>query len=59
LAGVKGNVKARIFCQSLEAELVSIAGCYRVMEEVETEFRGRPVHIFLSDNRLIIEPLTR
>ena len=59
LAGVKGNAKARIFCQSLEAELVSIAGCYRVIEQPEVELLGKPVHIFLSDNRLIIEPLNR
>ena len=28
LAGAKGNEQARIFCQKLEADLVSIAGVY-------------------------------
>ena len=32
LAGVRGDRSARIFCQALEAELVSVAGNYRVLE---------------------------
>jgi septum site-determining protein MinC len=32
LAGVHGNHDARIFCTSLEAELISIAGIYRTTE---------------------------
>lgn len=59
LAGIKGDTRARIFCQSLEAELVSIAGHYRVIEELEAEVRGRSVQIFLADERLVIEPLSR
>lgn len=35
LAGVNGDKNARIFCQSLEAELVSIAGHYKVSEDIE------------------------
>lgn len=34
LAGVQGNAEARIFCQSLEAELISVAGRYRTAEEL-------------------------
>jgi septum site-determining protein MinC len=59
LAGVKGDSEARIFCQSLKAQLVSIAGSYRVLEELEAEVRGKPVHVRLEDDRLIIEPLSR
>ena len=33
LAGINGNENARIFCYGLEAELVSIAGQYKVFEE--------------------------
>lgn len=57
LAGVLGNHKARIFCQKLEAELVSIAGCYRVVEKPDVTAWGKPVQIHLSDNSLIIESL--
>ena len=35
LAGISGDTNARIFCHSLEAELVSIAGLYRVSEDLD------------------------
>jgi septum site-determining protein MinC len=57
LAGIKGDVEARIFCQSLEAELVSIAGHYRVIEELDAEERGKAVQIYLLEDRLIVKPL--
>ena len=59
LAGVKGNTQARIFCQSLEAELVSIAGQYRVIEELGADVRGRAVQIYLENDHLKIEPLVK
>ena len=59
LAGVKGDTQARIFCQQLEAELVSIAGRYRVIEEPDVDIQGRCVQMYLSEDRLIIEPLIR
>lgn len=60
LAGIKGDSSARIFCQSLEAELISIAGHYRVIEELDSKMRGRAVQIYLSqDEHLLIEPLHR
>lgn len=57
LCGVSGNQQARIFCQSLEAELVSVAGNYKVLEEIPEELRGKPAQISFTDNRLLIEPL--
>ena len=36
LAGVQGNTQARIFCRTLEAELVSIAGFYLTKEDLLT-----------------------
>jgi septum site-determining protein MinC len=59
LAGVKGDTETRIFCQSLEAELVSIAGHYRVIEQLDAAERGRPVQMYLVEDRLIIEPVFR
>jgi septum site-determining protein MinC len=35
LAGVQGNTQARIFCRTLEAELVSIAGFYLTKEDIQ------------------------
>lgn len=37
LAGIKGDTKARIFCQQLSAELVSIAGHYKVSEDLRRD----------------------
>ncbi len=60
IAGAQGNEGARIFVQGLEAELLSIAGCFKVFEEgVPLEVRGKPAHIHLSGTRLLIEPLSR
>lgn len=60
LAGVRGNTAARIFTQSLEAELVSIAGIYRTFEqEWGAEFRGKPVQIYLDGDKLMIAPLAQ
>jgi septum site-determining protein MinC len=57
LAGVKGDKKARIFCRSLEAELIVIAGCYQLLDESDTELKGKPAMIHLEDEKLIIESL--
>ena len=57
LAGVSGDVEARIFCRSLEAELVSIAGYWRVRDDIPEALIGKPVQIFLDGERIAIEPL--
>ena len=53
LAGVNGQDAARIFCMSLEAELVSVAGLYRTLESghplwgkaAQIYSRGEQLHI--------------
>jgi len=55
MAGMKGDVGARIFCQDLQAELISVAGHYRVSENIPTELKGAPVQIFLDKDTLRIE----
>jgi len=57
LAGVAGDTEARIFCRNLDAELVSIAGHYRVSEQIQDAERAQPVQIYLRDERLIIEKM--
>lgn len=57
LAGVKGNRDARIFCNNLQADLVAIAGQYRVNDALTDEDRDRPVQIYLEENRLAIKPV--
>ena len=57
LAGMKGNAEARIFCQDLQAELVSVAGHYRISENFPPQLRGVPVQIYLDQKVLRIERL--
>ncbi len=57
LAGVKGDQGARIFCTDLRAELVSVAGVYRVSEDIAEGLRGHTVQVYLEDGRLGIEAL--
>lgn len=52
LAGAQGDEKARIFCREFHAELVAIAGRYRVIEEVPPELRGKAVQVWLQDDSL-------
>ncbi len=61
LAGVKGDVETWIFCQSLEAELISIAGRYRISEQIDLDpaDRGKAMQIHLADDRLVIDHLMR
>ena len=58
LAGVKGDATARIFCQQLAAELVSIAGNYKVAEDLRRSPQwGKAVHVSLSGDVLNITRL--
>jgi septum site-determining protein MinC len=57
LAGVQGDIEARIFCSDLQAELVAIGGHYQISENLDASLRGRPIQVYLKDNALIIDPL--
>ena len=58
LAGVKGNLKARIFCKQLGAEMLSIAGHYKVAEDLRRDpLWGDAVHVCLSGELLNITRL--
>lgn len=55
MAGYTGDAQARIFCRKLGAELVSIAGRYRVSENLENRYIGRAVQISLDGDALRFE----
>ncbi len=57
LAGARGNTQARIYCQELDPELVSIAGTYQLSDALSTEITGQDVHIRLEQDKLIFEKL--
>jgi len=54
LAGAQGNTDARIFCQGFHAELVAIAGHYKVLEDVPRELHGKAVQVWLDKDELKI-----
>ena len=57
LAGVNGDRSARIFCQSLDAELIAIAGLYRTSEDLGPEVRKQRIQAFLREDTLCVEAL--
>ena len=57
LAGASGVTSARIFCREFHAELVAVAGHYKVLEEIPKELLGKPVQIWLEHDKLRIEQL--
>lgn len=57
LAGVKGDTEARIFCQKLEAELLSIAGHYKMDEDLQRAHWQKSIQATLDGKRLKIDAL--
>lgn len=57
LAGAKGDENAKIFCQDMQAELVSIAGQYTYFDDIQEEYKNKPLQISLQDERIVFFPL--
>lgn len=55
LAGVQGNIQARIFCCKLEAELVSIAGYYLTKEDLQALPKNHGIIQIYLDNKQQIQ----
>lgn len=55
LAGVQGNQAASIFCHSLQAELISIAGIYLLSEDIQEDKIGASVQIYMKDEKIQME----
>ena len=55
IAGAKGNSKARIYCQQLQAELLSIAGTFQLSDALPAGLIQEPVHIRLDNEQLRID----
>jgi septum site-determining protein MinC len=58
MAGARGDVAARIFTTGFDAELVAIAGIYRVIDtKLSPELHQKPVAIQLEKDALLINAL--
>ncbi len=58
LAGALGDTNARIFCREFHAELVAVAGHYKVLDEIPATLHGKAVQVWLQNETLHIEELT-
>ncbi|MFZ5606791.1 MAG: septum site-determining protein MinC [Pseudomonadota bacterium] len=57
LAGAQGNTEARIFCREFHAELVAVAGHYKVLEDIPADLRGKAVQVWLDHGHLKLAAL--
>ncbi len=59
LAGVLGDTEARIFCHHLAAELIAIAGHYKVSDQMKEQLNcwEKNAIIYLTDDHLTIQAL--
>ncbi|WP_355659484.1 septum site-determining protein MinC [Halomonas salifodinae] len=57
LAGIHGNATAGIYCRELHAELLSVAGNYKRLEDIDPRLLGAAVEVHLSDDQLAIAAL--
>lgn len=57
LAGVQGDTSSRIFCTDLQAELISIAGIYKLRDDIAKEVQHKPAHISLDNELIVIKDL--
>jgi septum site-determining protein MinC len=52
MAGAREDINARVFCHEFHAELVSIAGVFRVFETIPADLAGKPVQAWLDGDKL-------
>lgn len=57
LAGINGNSHARIYCQDLSAELVSIAGIYQLSDHLPKFNHQHSIQIRLENDQLVFDEL--
>lgn len=53
LAGLRGDTTARIYCRALDAELIAVAGCFQVADDIDPALRGRPAQVYLNGEDLV------
>ncbi len=58
LAGIHGDPLASIFCRELHAELLSVAGNYKRLEDIDPRLLGTAVQVRLEDDQLGIASLS-
>jgi septum site-determining protein MinC len=57
MAGINGNLTARIYCQKIEAELLAIDGYYLTAEQIDATLYDGPTQVWLAGEVVQITPL--
>ena len=58
LAGARGQRDARIFVRSMQAELLSIAGIWRTLEQdLPAALASRPLQVLLESDKIVMRAL--
>ncbi|GAB2717324.1 septum site-determining protein MinC [Halomonas garicola] len=57
LAGIHGDLEAGIFCRELKAELLSVAGNYKRLEDIDPQLLDAPAEVRFYHQQLEIKPL--
>ncbi len=57
LAGVKGDSLARVFCNKMQAELISIAGIFLLSDALRKKVWLQPAQVYLDEQTLHIESI--
>ena len=58
LAGAMGDQNALIFCRLLSPELVSIAGVYKLSDDLSEEFAGKSCIVSREDEQIVLADLS-
>lgn len=54
MAGAYGDETARIFCRSLEAELIAVNGLYQTSDEIDPALRKKPAQARLKHGTMLV-----
>ncbi|MDH2292932.1 MULTISPECIES: septum site-determining protein MinC [Cobetia] len=57
LAGIHGDRNASIYCKELHAELLSVAGTYKRLDDIDNRLLGASVEVVLEHDQLCIARL--
>jgi septum site-determining protein MinC len=57
LAGIAGNADALIYCQKMQAELISIGGVYQLSENIQNGLDSTPILVQSKEGKIAITPI--
>ncbi|MCM2973163.1 septum site-determining protein MinC [Larsenimonas suaedae] len=57
LAGIHGDTDVGVFCHELHAELLSVSGNYKRLEDIDPVLLGKAIQVYLEKDHLHIEAL--